>query len=143
MASRFTVWPALFEAFLSRNRSRRFRYGSWDCCLFVADAIEAMTGTDVASEFRGRYDSRATAVKVTKEYCGRASIAVLASAVFSAAGFTEVAPAFAQRGDAVLIRRSRDFSLGIVALNGMDVVITSNRGLWKLPLSRATRAWRV
>jgi hypothetical protein len=49
----------------------------------------------------------------------------------------------ARRGDVVLIRRGRDYSLGLVALNGRDIVLASVHGLWTIPVSSAVRAWHV
>ena len=52
-------WQALLDAFLAEHQFDSFQYGRWDCCLFVCDAILAMTGVDPAAAYRGTYSSRA------------------------------------------------------------------------------------
>ena len=42
-------WQALLDAFLAEHQFDSFQYGRWDCCLFVCDAIQAMTGVDPAA----------------------------------------------------------------------------------------------
>jgi hypothetical protein len=49
----------------------------------------------------------------------------------------------AQRGDAVLLRKGRVSSLGIVAMHGTEILTPGARGIVRRPLSLATRAWRV
>ena len=58
--TRLPGWQGALDRFLTAHRETRFQYGVWDCCLFACDAIEVMTGVDVAAQFRGRYHSRTT-----------------------------------------------------------------------------------
>lgn len=135
----------------------------------VADAIHAMTGTDIAAPLRG-YSSRAEAL---------AKIAIFAErfrpnhpgnestnshsqeegkhrdfgngnpihdgivALAQANAMTEIPMTHAKRGDMALIPRARDFSMGIVSLNGSRLTIAMRRGVAEVPLDRACRAWRV
>lgn len=133
----------MLDSFLRQNCARKFRYGSWDCCLFVADAIEAMTGVDLAAPFRGTYEDRAGASRAMK-YCGAADVAVLVGKVASEHDMPVVLAPQAQRGDMVLVRRGkRSYSLGIMGLRGRDVVIPFAEGLRLIHLSNVVRAWRV
>jgi hypothetical protein len=109
----------------------------------VADAIQAMTGTDVAAVFRGRYHSRKEALEAVKEYTGKSSIRAIAEALFREHGMREVPVLSAQRGDAVLVKRGRDWSLGLMALDGKEIVALAKDSLLRWPLDRAVRAWRV
>lgn len=140
---RYADWPTLLDSFLRAHASERFQYGRWDCALFVADAVQAMTGVDVAAKFRGHYGSRREALRAIKEYTGSTSIRAIAETVFAEHGLREVAVARAQRGDAVLVRRGRDWSLGIVALDGAGIVSLAKDSLLRWPLSRAETAWRI
>lgn len=54
---RFPDWPVRLNQYLLAVRERSFAYGSYDCCIFVAGAIEAMTGADPMPEYRGQYNS--------------------------------------------------------------------------------------
>ena len=141
--TRFYDWPTRLEIYLHANADRRFRYGDWDCCLFVADAIEAMTGTDIAADFIGRYRNRAQAFQVASRLGIGQSVQSIAESVAARAGMREVGPLSAGRGDMALIRRPRDFSMGIVALSGREILIAMRTGFAPVPMDRAVRAWKV
>jgi hypothetical protein len=141
---RYPDWQGRLGAFLSKHQFRSFQYGRWDCCLFVCDAIEVMTGIDPASAFRGTYSSRVEARKAVRMY--GTSVRAAVEAVTDEYGMPEAESILhARRGDVALIRRSRgrDYSLGLVALNGREVLLTSSMGLWRMPLETAVRAWHV
>ena len=136
-------WQRVLDEFLREHQNRPFEYGKWDCCLFVCDAIIAMTGVDLADSYRGAYSTRAGALQAIGEQLGTASIQAVAAHAAAAHHMPEVPVHQAHRGDMVLIARGREYSLGLVALNGRDVIVASKRGLWRLPLSCAVRAWQV
>ena len=136
-------WQATLDEFLRAHQDRPFEYGKWDCCLFVCDAIVEMTGVDLAASYRGRYSTRAGAVRAIREQLGTVSVWAVAANAAATHSMQEVPVTHAHRGDMVLVGRVRDYSLGLVALNGRDVIVASKRGLWRLPLSCAVRAWRV
>jgi hypothetical protein len=136
-------WQAALDEFLRAHQNRRFEYGKWDCCLFVCDAIIEITGVDLAATYRGKYSTRAGALRTIGEQTGAASIRAAAENAALLHGMPEVPILRARRGDMVLVKRGRDYSLGIVALNGREVILPSKRGLWRLQLSRALRAWQV
>ncbi len=136
-------WQRVLDEFLRAHQGRAFEYGNWDCCLFVCEAIIAMTGVDLAAPYRGKYSNRAGALHAISEQLGTASILAVAENAAAAHHMPEVPVPHAHRGDMVVVARGRDYSLGLVALNGRDVIVSSKRGLWRLPLSRAVRAWQV
>jgi hypothetical protein len=137
-------WQALLHAFLMEHRSDAFSYGRWDCCLFACGAISVMTGVDLAAGFRGAYSSRSEARRAILAHCGSTSVQAVVEAVTAKNGMPETPVLHARRGDVTLIKRSgRDYSLGLVALNGRDIVLASARGLWTIPVSSALRAWHV
>ena len=136
-------WQRALDEFVRVNQDRRFEYGKWDCCLFVCDAIIEMTGIDLAAPYRGKYSTRAEALRAISEQLGTASIQAVAENAAATHHMPEVPVLHAHRGDMVLVARGRDFSLGLVALNGRDAIVASKFGLWRLSLSRAVRAWQV
>ena len=136
-------WQRALDEFLRAHETRRFEYGHWDCCLFVCDAIVEMTGTDLAASYRGKYATRAGAMRAIADQLGVASVEMVAKNAAAVHGMPEVPVGRAQRGDMVLMKRGRDFALGLVALNGMEVIVTSKQGLWRLPLSCAVKVWHV
>jgi len=127
--------------YLRAADTKRFGYGANDCCLFVAGAVLAMTGTDIAAEFRGKYSSRKEALSLALSYAGKRSVRAL---VEKGLGALPVVPVLcAQRGDIALVKRSRDVSLGLVALDGKAILAAGRDGLLRLPLTLGLRAWRV
>jgi len=141
--ARYPDWQSRLDRFLRERQFAAFQYGRWDCCLFVCDAIREMTGVDPAAVFRGRYRSRTEARQAIRELTGSRSIRAVVECVTASFGMAEIPVRCAQRGDAVLIERSSDYSLALVALNGREMIAASSRGLWRLPLSQGVRAWRV
>ena len=55
--TRLPDWKLRLDRFLKAEARRPFAYGQADCALFAAGAVAAMTGTDHAAAFRGRYDT--------------------------------------------------------------------------------------
>ena len=142
MLSRKPNWQTELHNFLQSRRNAEFRYGSFDCCLFACDAILAMTGVDVAAPFRDGYGSRREAYRAIKEYAGRASVEAVTARVTAENQMPEVTPRQARRGDVILLRRPKDFSLAIVGLDG-TILAAGARGFERVPSSFAVRAWRV
>jgi hypothetical protein len=135
-------WQLLLHQYLCACREKPFRYGAMDCCLFVCDAIEAMTGVDVAAPLRGQYSSRKQAFRAIEKYAGHPSVQAVTERVTRDHEMPEVTPLLAQRGDVVLLERSYDFSLALVGLDGA-ILAAAAVGFEHAPLSLATRAWRV
>ena len=141
--TRTGAWQSELSAYLVACAHRPFRYGLLDCGLFVADAVRTMTGVDVAAELRGRYENRAQAFAAVRALCGAASIAAAADYFAAEFGILEIPVTRAQRGDAVQLRTGRHASLGIVAMHGTEILTPYAAGILRLPLSHATRAWRI
>ena len=60
---RFYDWQERLDAAMNRAKSQMFSYGEFDCALFAADCVQAITGADYAAELRG-YDSKVAAYRV-------------------------------------------------------------------------------
>lgn len=126
-------WQAALSAFVAARRSEPFAWGSNDCCLFAADAVQAMTGIDHAAELRG-YGSARDAVRVVESGGGLARIA-------SRALGEPVAPAFAAVGDVVLIENEgRDL---LALCNGTTALAPGELGMVVLGMDAAKAAWKV
>lgn len=136
---RYPDWQSRLDRFLVANRARAFVWGSWDCCLWVASAIEAMTGVDIADAFRGKYTDQATANAVCQTACGSAALADMAAYVAKEHALAEVSPLHAQRGDMILTTGA---TLGLVGLNSMLWVL-AEAGLQMVDYRHIQRAWRV
>ena len=141
--TRFPDWQARLDRFLNENTARAFAYGSWDCSLFVCDAIQVMTGVDPAESFRDRYSKRYQAMRMIRSKYGSGSVRTVAMGVANELGFERCQPLLAQRGDLILIQRKTDYSLGIVDLSGERIAVLAKNGIWRVPLETAMIAWHV
>lgn len=132
MKQRFQDWQSRLQACLAERRLRPFAWGSQDCCLYVCDAVLAMSGHDPAADVRG-YSSERAAARIVKKLGGMRAIA---STRFGA----EIPVLMAQVGDVAL-----------VSLEGRESLALCGGGHWMapgldqvemLPIAAAVAAWR-
>ena len=143
MLQRKDNWQSALHAYLEGLREVRFGYGAFDCGLFAAGAIEAVTGVDMAEPLRGSYRSRSEALCAIGRLCGGSTAADVAEYLTRLHGLPEVRIQFAWRGDLVQIGRGRASRFGVVSISGRHLLTPGRVGLVSLPLIRADRAWRV
>jgi hypothetical protein len=132
-------WPIRLHRYFESVQDAKFTYGDFDCGLFAAGGIEAMTGADLAAELRG-YSSAREAMEACRRVCGAASIRKLGEYIASSHGLHEVPVLMAQRGDLAIVKNRR---FGIVAMNGMEVYVPAKVGVMRVPLSHATKVYRI
>lgn len=135
-------WEGTLDVFLQSRATARFSWGRHDCCLFACDAVLVMTGTDMARSFRDTYATALQAKRSLKQL-GVETVGELADLFALRFGIREVAPAFAQRGDVVLLNRHLGESLGIVSLAGDEIAAPGEDKLAYLPFAEGRRAWRI
>ena len=133
---RIEGWETRLNDVIEAALDRPFRWGENDCCLFAADVVHVLTGRDPAADYRGRYASAAQAAKLIQRLGG-------IEAIPGAAGFEEVAVAFARRGDVALAVNDGNLLLGVVDMTGRGIAVPGAKGLVFLPLESALKAWRV
>ncbi|MBC2731386.1 hypothetical protein [Thiobacillus sp.] len=133
--TRVETWPQVLAEFLA-DADRPFEWGTWDCGLMAANCVQAMTGVDIAAEFRGRYKTAKGARRVMRGAMGEMMTRVAATY-----GMPEIDIRLAQRGDMVMIETPLGEALGICT--GPTVACTGPDGLVFRPMSRALRAWRI
>lgn len=147
MLKRLDHWELKLHDFIDSKRKVEFSYDAsvgTDCATFVCDAIQAMTGTDVAGDFRGKYTTQTGALKAIKQVTGGSTIEDVAVHVTTQYEMPELSTVLlAQRGDVVLFDGSEGPALGIVYLNGTHAVFVSDKGLSKIRVKQCRRAWRV
>jgi hypothetical protein len=124
-------WQARLTDFLRANHRRTFAPGKWDCAIWAAGAVEAMTGEDHLRGFRG-YRSIAEGKRFLRAKGFDDHVAYCASLL------PEVPPAFAQPGDVAVIDGQ---SLGIV--QGAQVYMFGVNGFGMTPFSVIGRAFRT
>lgn len=135
---RFHDWPERLAAHIASAREAQFRWGSFDCALFAAGAVHAMTGVDLAADFRGKYSDEVQARSL------------FAAALDHASGMLPpIELGFARRGDLVLVKNGSVLSgvsepgLAIVGLDGRRALAAAERGLVYISRANWIRAWRV
>lgn len=137
-------WQSQFHKFLDARAAQPFAWGSNDCCLFTADAIEAITGTDLAADFRGKYTDQASAMAAIKTIAGGSTPEDAAVYVAKQHQLIELPSAkFAQRGDMVVLDSDGGTAVGIVYLNGLDSIFVGPDGLRRVKTAQCRRAWRI
>lgn len=121
-----------------------FQWGQHDCALFVADAVQTITGYDLAAECRGQYASREGAAALLNNLCD-GDLERYMEVVAERECLEEVGIRFAQRGDIVLLNQPTGPTLGIVSLDGMKALfaVESAGYLDRTPVLECSRAWRV
>lgn len=130
---RLPDWEDRLIAFLAAQDEARFVWGELDCATFVADAVLATTGVDIAAPFRGKYKTAAGSVRVLRKAGFE-----FAADVFSS-HFEEVPPALARRGDPVLCDAAMGLCIGRDAL----LLTEDDPAFTRRPMIQWTRAWRV
>jgi len=123
---------APLQDYLTSVGSLPFTFGSHDCALFAAGAVLAQTGRDFGEPFRGRYKSAAGASRALRLY-GAGTLA----ATLTAALGEPVHPAFAQRGDIVMM----DGNAGVCV--GAQSLFVGDAGLEPRATLHCQEAWRV
>lgn len=128
-------WPERLAAFIESRRRSPFAWGQHDCCLFAADEVLALTGTDLAAELRGAYRTAEEAVQVLRRVGGCGALA--------ARHLPEYArPLMAQRGDVVSVDLDGRETLGVVAGNGCWAA-PGEGGLLFRPMAEVLRVFAV
>lgn len=141
---RLPGWAERLAQCVEVARTRRFRWGEHDCCLWTAAVVQALTGYDLGEPFRGTYGTSDGASGRIRQDGVEGLGELLASLAFRW-GFPEILPTLAQRGDVVLCdtsgRAGWPVSCGICV--GSVVLSTGREGLIALPLSSGLRAWSI
>jgi hypothetical protein len=113
-----------------------WKWGTHDCAIFAADCILAVTGEDLAEDFRGQYDTEAEAWRFLASL-GYEDLAQLASS-----RLPEIKPRDATRGDITIAKGQYGDFLGVC--DGLTLIgPVAPRGIRHSEMSLAYRAWRV
>jgi Domain of unknown function (DUF6950) len=138
-ATRYRDWPQRLELLIEMKKQIPFAWGRNDCCIFVADCIHAMTGIDVAAEFRGQYRTELGGMRIIlRNGCLLAFIDKIAARF----QIDQISVKKASRGDVVIAKHDR-YALGIVNLCGDAAWVVGKTGLVEIPLKLCTSAWKI
>lgn len=145
MLIRHEHWPSRLHNYIHDNIDTPFVWGTFDCCLFTAGCIQAMTDQDCAAEWRGIYDSEEDIARIfhDRNYQGLTGAINEVAANF---GVSMVSPKLAQRGDVVMFEGPLGPTLGVIC--DSRLVSVSLKGLYFDKLDRfynspKSIAWRI
>ena len=125
-------WQTCLAQYLSDEARRPFVYGASDCALFAAGAIEAMTGTDTADEWRGKYTTLKGGLRALRRSGHTDHIAAAAS--FMPDGERP------RVGDIAVVATAEEPSLGVI--QGAWVYVRTMDGIGFVSVSEVTRVLR-
>lgn len=132
---RYPDWQERLTAYLASVAHRPLEPGVHDCALFAANAVLAMTGTDLAAAWRGRYRTLRGGQRVLRAAGYADHIALAAS------HFAEMPAAYARPGDLAVVDGPHGPALTVV--QGRGVYVLTPSGLGTLSLLTAKRAFKV
>ena len=137
---RLPDWETRLAAHFAAIHARTFAWGYFDCALAVCDGIEAVTGENPGSAYRGKYFSAAEADKLVGPDLGRFAASLAAQLKFQ--DWTQ--PTFARRGDVVLVDNGDPrHGLATVDLSGRFAWCVREKGCVRLPMRCWLRAWQI
>jgi hypothetical protein len=135
---RLPDWDARLAAYLEPLRLSPFGpYGRYDCCIFAAGGVIAMTGVDPMPEFRGRYSTRIGYLRALKRYGAGTLPATLDTK------FDRIPASLAQRGDLImtgghLAIAFNEFAFAVGEAGEREGLLRLERAEWVDPTG-----WRV
>jgi hypothetical protein len=132
---RLPKWRARFSSYLIEVAGKPFEWGAHDCALHPADGVLAITGVDLAADFRGRYTTEIGAAKALKRH-GSGDLA----STF-AAKMPEIDPAGARVGDVVIFDGPFGETGGLRLPSCISAITPVGRRSYGLDL--VTRAFQV
>ena len=128
-------WPERLVALIEDRRRTPFAWGVHDCCLFAADAVLAITGTDLAADWRGTYSSEHSAARMLQQQGGCEALVARHLPAYTH-------PLMAHRGDVVCVDLEGRATLGVVVGNGFWAA-PGEHGLVMRPMAEVQRVYAV
>lgn len=131
--NRLPDWRTRLHRYLAGCAKRPLAWGRWDCALHAADAVEVMTGVDLAADMRGRYTTAIGAQRALKRL-GYADVVELAEAHLTASPR-------AREGDIVAVQVKDWLALAVMG-RGIALGCRPDHGLWPI-YDRPVKAFSV
>ncbi len=135
---RLEGWERRVEDVIQAAESEPYVLGQHDCFKVACQAVEALTGVDLWSEWAGRYSTQREALKLIAEY-GGGTFDDAFSRLFGVE--LDDNPLFARRGDVLKFERDGVPHLGVC--RGRGVVVLGENGLMKIPLRACAGVWKI
>lgn len=131
---RLPDWHLRFDDLVFSRLRAPFCWGSNDCVLFAADCVLAITGVDLAADFRGL--GARDAMRLVRQRGGMLKLVPAAlRPLLHVAGASE--------GDIAMLPADHRGRMALTVCTMGGVVAPSRDGLLIAPRECATHAWRV
>lgn len=135
---RLPNWRARLDATLSEIRRTPFDWNGHDCATaLAARAVEAITGEDLAAEYRGSFSTRLGALRLIRKLGFKTLDELIAGLL------PEIPVAMAGVGDIATFASDDAFGCTLGVVNGERVFVLRPDGMGTMELLQATRAFRV
>lgn len=122
---------AVLSAYIDETERIPFAYGTNDCLLWLAGAVERLTGFDHAADYRGRY----TTLAEGKRLVGMTLLR------FVGGKYAPIHPSRAADGDIAALRQGREWAFGMFI--GPQIYVQTEHGLGILPRGDAVKSFRI
>jgi hypothetical protein len=143
---RVADWEDKLNGLLSERHGSDFTWGQHDCCLFVGDAVLAMSGVDIAEWFRGKYSDSHKAYSLLKDYAGGGIESVM-DKLAELYHMAEIPRMTASHGDIALCEVAthlNDGTLTLGVINQDNKILIAGRGkLHAFDKSVGVRFWKT
>ena len=127
--------------FLEKIKNKPFKYGTLDCAIFTASAVDSQIGTKLKSKLFGKYKDLKGVAKRIKEI-GKGKYINAIEKICKDNKFKEISPDYAQRGDVCIMKQNKKLLMGIIGLNNKPVFI-SDSGFNEFDRNLIERVWRI
>ena len=134
---RVELWPHILDDQIVAVQDTPFTWGTFDCSMFAADVVLAMTGVDYAVGFRGQYKSKRGSLSRIKTLGYQDLDDVLTQRI----GKPLKSVNFLQRGDLVLFDGGNGLAAGICL--GAKSVGAGDVGLVSVDTSTCIKGWKI
>jgi len=135
---RLDDWRARLAAEMDRQRRDAFAWGRHDCAIgFAAGIVEALTGVDLAQDYRGRYRTQAGALRPLRD-SGAAGLGD-----FAATMLPEIHPSRARVGDLGIIAAPGVIGEAFCMFDASGIAVMTEVGHGRRPREDAIRAFMV
>jgi hypothetical protein len=141
---RLPDWVERFESEIQKAERTPFDWAKNNCVTFTADCLKAILGVDFMPLAKRRLKTKRGALAALKRECG-GDLECLAAKTFDGV-FPEVPPAYAKRGDPVVLKMpDGSLIISIIDLSGGSAVALNvdGSGVVRVPADQAIRAWNA
>ena len=132
-------WEIRLFDFISSNKDKSFKWGKWDCCIFVIEAVRAMTETEI---MKPSWNNKLEALFFIKE--NGKTINSATTKFLKKSGLKTIDKNFITAGDVVLLKDIHNNNEQIMGIcTGNLIACVSEEGISYRENQSAVKVWRI